>query len=95
MALYRPAVRAPAAEVLRRLPPGIKRAVKSAIRVVVANPLAGEPLHGELEGLWKYRVRKFRLVYQVDRAKRLVNILALGARRSIYEEVAELLRSKE
>jgi mRNA interferase RelE/StbE len=95
LALYRPAVRPPAATVLRRLPPGIKRAVKSAIREVVANPLAGEPLHGELEGLWKYRVRKFRLVYQVDRAKRLVNILALGERRSIYEEVAELLRSQE
>jgi mRNA interferase RelE/StbE len=81
--------------VLRRLPPGIKRAVKSALREVAANPLAGEPLHGELEGLWKYRVRTFRLIYQVDRASRLVNILALGERRSIYEEVAELLRSRE
>lgn len=80
---------------LRRLPPGIKRAVKSAIREVVANPLAGEPLHAELEGSWKYRVRKFRLIYRVDRANRLLNILALGERGSVYEEVAELLRSQE
>jgi mRNA interferase RelE/StbE len=93
--LYRPAFRAPAAEVLRRLPPAIKRALKSAIREVVANPLSGEPLHGELEGLWKYRVRSFRLIYQLDGASRLVNVLALGERRSIYEEVAELLRSQE
>jgi len=31
----------------------------------------------------------------VDRANRLVNILALGERRSLYEEIAELLRSRE
>lgn len=95
MAAYRAAVRSPAAEVLRHLPPGIKRAVSSAIREVLADPAAGEPLHGELEGLRKYRVRRFRVIYQVDREKRLLNILAIGERRTIYEEVAELLRSQK
>jgi mRNA interferase RelE/StbE len=95
MAAYRAAVRAPAAEVIRRLPPGIKRAVRSAIGEGLANPASGEPLHGELDGFWKYRVRRFRVIYQVDREKRLVNVLAVGERRSIYEEVAELLRSQE
>lgn len=95
MAAYRAAVRSPVAEVIRHLPPGIKRAFSSAMREVLSNPAAGEPLHGELEGLWKYRVRRFRLIYQIDREKRLVNVVAVGQRRSIYEEVAELLRSQK
>ena len=91
----RAAFHAPAAEVLRHLPPGIKRAIRSAIRELLANPSVGEPLHGELEGLWKYRVRRFRVIYQLDRENKLVNILAVGQRRNIYEEVAELLRSQK
>jgi len=95
LAAYRAAVRSPAAEALRHLPPGIKRAVGSAIGELLANPAAGEPLHGELEGLWRCRVRRFRVIYQVDREKRLINIVAVGQHRTIYEEVAELLRSEK
>ena len=92
---YRPDIPPHVADVIRNLPPEVKRGVKTAIRALSDEPGAGEPLQRELEGLWKYRVRTFRLIYQVDRASRLVNILALGERRSIYEELAELLRSRE
>jgi mRNA-degrading endonuclease RelE of RelBE toxin-antitoxin system len=62
---------------------------------MISNPASGEPLHGELEGLWKRRVRGYRVVYGIDRGERRLDILAVGERRSIYEEVAELLRSQE
>jgi mRNA interferase RelE/StbE len=52
-------------------------------------------LHGELEGLYKRRVRGYRIVYAIDRAQRRVDILAVGERRSIYEEVAEVLRAQK
>jgi mRNA interferase RelE/StbE len=58
-----------------------------------ANPAIGEPLQGELDGLRKYRVRRLRLVYRLNRKKRIVDLLAVGQRRTIYEEVAELLRA--
>jgi mRNA-degrading endonuclease RelE of RelBE toxin-antitoxin system len=51
-------------------------------------------LRGELEGLWKRRARGYRVIYGVDREERRLDILAVGERRSIYEEVAELLRSR-
>lgn len=84
-----------AAKAIRHFAPGIKRAVRSAIRELSFNPASGEPLHGELDGLYKRRVRGYRIVYAIDRAQRRVDILAVGERRSIYEEVAELLRAQK
>jgi mRNA interferase RelE/StbE len=88
---WRLSLRTAAAHVIRHLPPEIKRAVKAALLQVIAHPSSGEPLHGELAGLWKYRVRRYRVVYKVDRTAKSVEIVAVGRRRSIYEEVANLL----
>ena len=92
---YRPVFLSRAAETIAQLPPDIKRAVRSAIRKLISDPAAGEPLHGELEGLLKYRVRRYRLIYRLERADRVINILAVGQRRNIYEEVAELIRRQK
>jgi mRNA interferase RelE/StbE len=80
------------AEVVRHLPPEVKRGVKAALRAVATDPPTGSPLRGELEGLWKFRVRRYRLVYAVDRRQRVVRIFAVGHRRGIYEEVSGRLR---
>jgi len=95
MARRQPAIPPEVAEVLRHLPPEIKRSVKAAIRAIGANPAAGEPLEEELEGLWKFRVRRYRVIYRIDKRGNAVRIFAVGQRRSIYEEVAELLRSRK
>jgi mRNA interferase RelE/StbE len=78
------------AEVIRVLPPEVKHGVKEALRLLARDPGAGVPLRRELEGYWKYRVRRFRIVYQ--RAPRLVRVVAVGHRRTIYEELGERLR---
>ena len=80
------------AAVIRRLPPDVKRSVKQALRALVRNPQIGAPLIGELAGLWKYRVRRFRIVYEVNRAHGVVRIVAVGHRKGIYDEVTEAVR---
>ena len=95
MLRYRLAIRSAAAEAIVHLPPDIKRLVRSALRTLAAEPAAGEPLHAELQGLSKYRVRRFRVIYKVDRARRVIDVLAVGRRRNVYEEVAELLRAQQ
>ena len=95
MARYALDIKSPAAAVIRHLPPEVKRAVKAAIRALVANPVAGEPLRGELEGRFKFRVRRYRIIYGLDRARRIVNVLAVGHRRSVYEDIAERSRERE
>jgi mRNA-degrading endonuclease RelE of RelBE toxin-antitoxin system len=52
-------------------------------------------LEEELAGYWKYRVRRYRIIYRVIRPGKALRILAVGERRSIYEEAAELLRSQK
>lgn len=92
---FRPAIPPQVAEAVRHLSPDIKRAIRSAIHALCANPLAGEALHDELRGYWKYRVRRFRIVYAIDRPRRTLKIVAIGHRRAIYEEVAELIRQQQ
>jgi mRNA interferase RelE/StbE len=44
--------------------------------------------------LWKYRVRRFRIAYAIDRNARVICIMAVGHRRQVYEELAaRLLRT--
>jgi len=85
---YRPEIQAGVAEVIRHLQPNLKRSIRAAIRLLCTNPTAGEPLHGELAGRLKYRVRRYRIVYRLDRKERVLHIIAIGRRRSIYEELA-------
>jgi mRNA interferase RelE/StbE len=80
------------AATVRRLPPDVKRSVREAVRALSTDPELGEPLQRELEGLWRYRVRRFRIVYGIDRNRRVLRIFAVGHRRTVYEEVAERLR---
>jgi len=90
--IYRPDIPRHVAEVIRHLPPEVKRGVKGAIRALARDPNLGAPLLRELEGLWKYRVSRFRVVYSIDRRQRVLRILAVGHRRRIYEEALRLAR---
>ena len=94
MSVWRVAVPPHVAELIRHLPPEVKRGVKAAVRAVTADPTIGEPLRRDLEGLWKFRVRRYRMVYAVDRAARIVRIFAVGHRRGIYDEIAARSRRR-
>ena len=61
-------------EVLRHLPPELNRPIRSALQALARDPALGEPLLRKLEGLWKYRVRRFRIVYAIDRSTRALRI---------------------
>lgn len=80
------------AERIRHLHPDIKKSLKAALRAVAEDPDRGQPLLRELKDCRKYRVKRFRVVYSIDRPQRLIRILAVGHRRKIYEEVAELVK---
>jgi len=91
MAVFRPDIPPHVAQVIRHLAPDLKRSVKQALRALSLDPFSGEPLLRELAGLRKYRVRRFRIVYGINRERRLLRIFAVGHRREIYEQVADQL----
>jgi mRNA interferase RelE/StbE len=89
---FRPDIPPHVAEVIPSLHPDLKRSIKSAVRAIAADPACGEPLQREFNGLRKYRVRRFRIVYAVEQKTRVIRLMAVGHRRHVYEELAERLR---
>jgi mRNA interferase RelE/StbE len=92
MAVYRPDIPPHVAEAIRHLPPDVKRSIKHALRSLSTDPFSGTPLIRELSGLWKFKVRRFRIVYEVNRRARRIRIYAVGHRREVYEDLADRLR---
>jgi mRNA interferase RelE/StbE len=70
----------------------VKRGIRAAIQALSGDPALGEPLQRELEGLMKYRVKRYRVVYTFDKKSRTIRIMAVGHRRAVYEELADLVR---
>ena len=91
---YRPDIPPHVAEIIRSLHPDLKRSIKAAVRTIAGNPECGESLQRELDGLRKFRVRRFRIVYAVDRKTRVIRLMAVGHRRHVYEELTARLRHK-
>ena len=90
----RPDIPPHVAEVIRSLHPDLKRSIKAAVRAIATDPECGVPLLRELDGLWQYRVRRFRIVYAIDRKSRVVRLIAVGHRRDVYEELSARLRTE-
>ena len=44
----------------------------------------GEPLQGELAGLWRYRIGDYRIICEIQDQQLVVLALAVGHRREIY-----------
>ena len=92
MRSYRVSIPPQVAEVLRHLPPAVKRDARQALRVLSHDPQAGLPLERELEGLRKYRIRSFRVVYRIaTAADRLIEVVAVGPRATVYDIVRTVL----
>jgi len=92
MAAYRPDIPPHVTENIRHLPPDVKRSIKQALRSLSADPFSGAPLIRKLSGLWRFKVRRFRIIYELDRKARMIRIFAIGHRREVYEELADRLR---
>jgi mRNA interferase RelE/StbE len=92
VAVYRPDIPPHVAEITRHLPLELRQRIKRAIRSLSADPFPGEPLIGELSGLWSFKVRRFRIIYELDRKARVLRIFAIGHRREVYEQLVDGLR---
>jgi len=78
---------------IRHLPPVLKRKVRAALTDILDDPTCGKALKEELEGYWSLRVRRTRIVYRL--AGRNIEIVTIGPRDSVYGEAArEILRGQ-
>jgi mRNA interferase RelE/StbE len=93
---YRARYTPEAAGRVRKLHPQIKRQVRAAVDHLLKAPLEGHSLHDELAGLRSFRVGKYRIIYRINDKELALDVLLVGPRRDIYEELRErLLRDSE
>ena len=78
-------------EFVRSLHPELKRKVRAGLDVIRKDPSAGKELRDELAGLRSLRVGRFRIIYRIA-PRRLIDLVAIGPRRTIYQETLRLLR---
>ncbi len=75
---------------IRTLHPVLKKRVHAALHSIRKEPAGGKQLQDELEGYRSFRVGKFRIIYR-QTALKAIEIVAVGPRRTIYEEAALLV----
>ncbi|MDE0680215.1 MAG: type II toxin-antitoxin system RelE/ParE family toxin [Gammaproteobacteria bacterium] len=77
-----------AARELRKLNPQIPGEILTYLRKRIAtteNPRRfGKSLSGALGGLWRYRIRDYRLICSISERELTVLILRVGHRRNVY-----------
>ena len=76
---------------LRGLHPAIKRKVRAGLEEFLNDPEAGKALREELDGLRSYRIGRWRSIYRLA-SRNVLEIVAVGPRRVIYEETLRLLK---
>lgn len=76
---------------IRKMHPDLKKRVRLAFDEILSRPDSGKPLKKDLQGMRSYRVGRFRIIYRVTR---VIEVVAIGPRRSIYAATLLLLKSK-
>ena len=80
---------------LSHLSPEQKKKIKASLKGLSADPYCGDELLEDLTGYYRYRVGRLRIVYSIERALKKVHIIAIGPRKTIYEDLQrELILAK-
>ena len=79
---------------IRGLHPELKKKIRAVLQEITDDPHTGKALKDELKGLWSYRIKRIRVIYRFT-GKKYIDIIAIGPRRSIYEETYKLLKKKK
>lgn len=82
------------ADLMKGLHPEIKKKIKAGLEMILRSPDAGKSLKDELKGLRSLKVGRFRVIYRLCSSD-IVEIVAIGPRRIIYEVTYELIRKEE
>lgn len=77
--------------ILRQFSPLRKQKIKECLRAIAKNPYLGKALQENLNGYRTFRVGSFRIVYSINFPQKIVNIVAIGPRESIYSELEKKL----
>jgi mRNA interferase RelE/StbE len=79
------------ATLIRGLHPELKRKVRAGLDAIRADLQTGKKLQEDLAGFRSLRIGRFRIIYGIT-PRNLIELVAIGPRRSIYDETLRRLR---
>ena len=80
-----------ASRLLSKFHPESKMLIKKALNDLQQNPYLGNDLQEELYGFKSFKIKRYRIIYNVDEDTNFVQIFYVGHRRDVYEEFRLLL----
>lgn len=83
--MYRIIVAPEAKKGLKTVAKIYRKGIAEVIDVLKEDPHIGKPLTRELIGWYTYKVGVYRVVYKINEADKVVNIINTGHRASIYQ----------
>ena len=76
---------------LSKLHPENKKQIKKALTSLQLDPYQGKDLQEQLSGFKSLRIKHYRVVYNIDEEKKLIQVYYIGRRRDVYEQFRHLL----
>lgn len=61
-----------------------QKKISKAIDKLNENPLSGEKLKGEYEGLYRIQAWPYRIIYSYDPESEIIEVVAVGHRQGVY-----------
>jgi mRNA interferase RelE/StbE len=80
-----------AAKLLSRLHPESKKFIKEGLTELRQNPYLGDDLQQELSGFKSYKIKRYRILYDINEEEGVIQVYYVGHRRDVYEQFRDLL----
>jgi mRNA interferase RelE/StbE len=77
--------------ILSKFHPENKKLIKQALVELRKNPYAGTDLQEELYGFKSFKLKRFRVLYNINEEENIIQIFHIGHREDVYEQFNRLL----
>jgi len=77
--------------IFTKLHPDIKKRIRLALKEIVASPYTGKELQAELIGYRTCKTARYRVIYRVNEPEECIDVIYIGHRRDVYEQLRSLL----
>lgn len=82
--MYNLRISAQATKKLKQISKRRRKAVVEALEEIKENPDLGKPLKRELTGKYSYKLGVYRIIYKISKKDKVVEIITVGHRVSVY-----------
>jgi mRNA interferase RelE/StbE len=80
-----------ASRILSRFHPEIKKLIKQALNELRRDPYSGTDLQEELWGFKSFKLKKYRVLYNINEEENIIQIFHIDHRKDVFEQFNRLL----